>query len=1109
MCNKNIFSTSFLFLSLFLLNSCHNKDKDQETGDPLFQLQPTSVTGINFNNVVTDTKEFNVFKYRNFYNGGGVAIGDVNNDGLPDIFFTSNMGENKLYINKGNWKFEDVTEKAGVKGIHKWHTGVTMADVNGDGWLDIYVCNSGDIKGDDRANELYINQKDGTFKEMAHEYGLDDKGLGTQAVFFDYDHDGDLDCFILNNSYKPIESFGYNRNQRNIRSLNGGHRLYRNDGGHFTDVSAQAGIFGSEIGFGLGITVGDLNNDGWEDIYVSNDFFEKDYMYINQHDGTFKEVTDDALGHMSTASMGSDMIDINNDGWLDIFTTEMLPEGDYRLKTTTRFEDYDVANAKLKNDFHHQFSSNCLQLNNGDGTFSEIAQLAGVEATDWSWGALSFDFDNDGWKDIFVSNGISKDLTNQDFLDYFSSEDVMNQFREKGVFDFKTMLDKMTSTPIPNYGFINQKNLRFKNATKYLGFDLPSFSNGAAYGDLDGDGDLDLVVNNENMGAFVYRNMTSERLHAHFLKVKLRGSDKNTYGVGSRVTIYTNGQQQMLEAIPERGFESCMDPVLNFGLGKVTKIDSLLIRWPNLKMQRLKNIKVDTVLVLQQKDATIPFVPVKATKPVLYKNVTATQIKGNITHHENAFIDFDNERLIPKMLSTEGPKIAVGDVNGDGLMDFYVGSATGDTAKLFIQQPDGHFLQKPQPAFAQDKDYEGIGAVFADVDNDGDLDLIVASGGNQQQLGTLFLMPRLYLNDGKGNFTRSLNSGFSSVFVNASCVSINDYDGDGLPDIFIGARNIPGSYGLPPSSVLLHNTGNGRFVDVTKTVAPVLNNLGMVTDAQWADIDGDGKKELIVVGDWMPVTILKFEGNQLKKLREIPESSGWWNCLAIADVNGDGILDIVAGNYGLNSKIRADKDHPARLYINDFDQNGRPECIPVYYKTDGKAYPFYLRGDMVAQLPILKKKFNRYADYAGKTIEEVFTADQLKSSLQLKVQQTQSCVFINDGKGNFSMQPLPVMAQLSPVFGILVSDLNKDGRNDIFMGGNFYGLKPEVGRLDASYGTTLLQNADHSFTFMKPSESGLFMKGEVRDVKQISNKNGSFIIVARNNEDLQVYKKIN
>lgn len=1099
----NISWTVIITALLFL--SCTSNDHTQ-SANALFKLLPSSQTGITFNNKVEDTRDFNVFKYRNFYNGGGVAIGDVNNDGKPDIFFTANQGSNKLYINKGNWQFEDVTDKAGVQGIHKWHTGVAMVDINGDGWLDIYVCNSGDINGDSRANELYINQKDGTFKEEAQQYGLDDKGLTTHVAFFDYDHDGDLDCFVLNNSYRPIESFGYNRSIRNVRDLKGGHRLYRNDNGKFVDVSAQAGIYGSEIGFGLGITVGDLNNDGWEDLYVSNDFFEHDYLYINQKDGTFKEVSDDAIGHMSLSSMGSDMADINNDGRLDVFTTDMLPESDIRLKTTTKFDDYDVYNAKLKNDFHHQFTSNCLQLNNGDGTFSEIAQLAGVEASDWSWGALCFDFNNDGWKDLMVCNGISKDLTNQDFLDFFSSEEVLNQVRQGG-FDIKSMLDKMPSTPIPNYGFLNQQNLTFKNASQELGLATPSFSNGAAYGDLDGDGDLDLVINNENMEAFVYRNQTSEEHHANYLKIKLEGNAPNTFGVGARVTIYSQGRQQVLEQMPSRGFESSVEPVLNFGTGNMILLDSVVIRWPNLKQQVLMNIKADTTYTVRQKDAVTDFKQPAANVNPLFTSINAAaQIKGDILHKENYYIDFDADRLTPKMLSTEGPKLAVGDVNHDGLEDFYMGGAANDTAKLFVQQSDGTFIQKPQFAFNQDKDEEDIGAEFFDADNDGDLDLVVASGGNQQKPGSINLLTRLYINDGTGKFTHAFN-GWPPISVNASCVRVCDFDGDGNQDVFIGGRSVPGAYGKIPQSILLKNKGGGVFADVTAQIAPALLNVGMVTDAQWADIDGDGKKELIVVGDWMSVNIFKYRNGKLEKLPEVAHSSGWWNCVTVTDIDGDGDLDLIAGNYGTNSKLRADKDHPAHLFEGDFDKNGQEECIPTYYKTDGKSYPYYLRGDLVFQIPSLKKEFLRYDAYAGKSIEEIFTKDELKDINVLTVTQPETCIFYNDGKGNFTAQALPVRAQFSPVFGIMVDDFNGDGIKDIFLGGNFYGLKPEVGRLDASYGVTFAGTQVRTFNYIEPVNSGLFVKGEVRDIKEINTKNGKIMIVARNNDELLLFKK--
>lgn len=1086
----------------FLGVSCRNSNNNTPPKETLFQLLPSTETGITFNNKVVDDGDFNVFNYRNFYNGGGVAIGDVNNDGKPDIFFTSNQGENKLYINKGNWKFEDVTAKAGLKGYHRWHTGVTMVDINGDGWLDIYISNSGGLGGADRANELYINQKDGTFKEEAEKYGLADKGLSTQAIFFDYDHDGDLDCFVLNNSYRSIESFGYNPDLRNIRDPQNGDRLYRNDNGHFVDVSAQAGIYGSEIGFGLGVTAGDMFNAGWDDMYISNDFFEHDYLYQNQHNGKFKEISNQAIGHMSYASMGSDMADINNDGNLDVFTTDMLPEGDYRLKTTTKFDEYDVYNAKLKSDFHHQFTANCLQLNNGDGTFSEIAGFAGVDATDWSWGALSFDFNNDGWKDIFVSNGISRDLTNQDFLAYFGSLEVKDQIR-KGGLKIKELLDKMPKTPIASYGFVNQKNLQFKNETEALGFSKPGFSNGAAYGDLDGDGDLDLVVNNENGQAYIYRNMTSERTHAHYLKVNLKGSGMNTFGIGARVTIYTNGMQQILEQMPTRGFESSVEPVLNFGVGTAKKIDSLKVAWPNMKMQVLRNVNVNKTITLKQADANLVYNPSAAKPSPYYKNVTVGSFRGDIYHKENDYKDFDNQRLIPKMISTEGPKLAVADVNGDGLQDFFMGNATGDTAKLYIQQPNGTFVRSRQPAFEQDKNSEDVGALFFDANHDGHPDLVTVSGGNLETEGSLNLLPRLYINDGKGNFTRKFN-GWPLISMNASCVRLNGNNGD----LFIGGRCVTNSYGSIPTSKLLRNDGQGNFTDITATLAPDLQKLGMVTDAQWVDIDGSGKNSLVVVGDWMPVTILKYVNGKLQKTGEIANSSGWWNCLTVADIDGDGKPDLIAGNNGLNSKIKADANHPAKLYVADFDNNGQVECIPVYYQTDGKAYPFFLHDDLIKQLPYLKKKFLRYDAYAGKSIDEILTPEVLSKASVLTVNQTQTCVFFNKGNGQFTMQPLPARAQFSPVFTILVTDINGDGKKDLFLGGNFYGVKPEVGRYDANYGTIMLGKSGRQFEYMPPAQSGLFVTGEVRDAAAIDTKNGKQIIVARNNDALQLFKKV-
>jgi len=1076
---------------------------------------PPSRTGIHFENKVISSKQFNVFNYRNFYNGGGVAIGDVNNDGWADIFLVSNMGESKLYLNRGNWHFEDVTKEAGLD-MHKgWSTGVAMADVNGDGLLDIYICNSGNLPGNDRANQLFINQgvdKNGVphFKEEAAKYGLADRGMGTHASFFDYDGDGDLDCFILNNSFRPIGSFGFDRNLRNIRDSLGGDKLYRNDNGHFTDVSAQAGIYGSVIGFGMGVTVADLNGDHWPDIYVSNDFFEKDYLYINQGNGTFREESDSELGHMSQASMGSDIADINNDGRQDIFTTDMLPESDYRLKTISRFDDYDPARAKISNDFHHQYARNMLQLNNGDNTFSEIGQLAGVEASDWSWGALAFDFDNDGWKDLYVCNGIYKDLTNQDFLDFFADDETRKQIEETRSFNYKDFIDKIPSTPLPNSAFVNQHNLRFKNEAASLGLAYPSFSNGAAYGDLDNDGDLDLVVNNENMGCFVFRNMTSELLHRSYLRVKLKGEGGNTFGIGAEVTCYYKGRKFVLQEMPQRGFESSMDPTLVFGLDRIKQLDSLVIVWPRRdhKMQTLTHVNVDQTITLYQKDANRFFVYHSKKYHTLYEDVSTKDIVGDSRHREDDYDDFDKQRLTWEMLSTEGPKMAIGDINGDGLEDFFIGGAKGDPGKIFIQTKDGKFVRMPEPALDSDRDYEDIGAAFFDANGDGKPDLVVASGGDEYETGSPMLRPRLYLNDGKGHFTRAAGAFPPSVSTNASCIRACDFNHDGAIDLFLGGRNVPGIYGINPRSYLLVNDGKGHFSDETDYLAPKLRRVGMVTDACWTDVDGDGKPDLVIVGEWMPITIFKNTGTRLKKWIEVPFSNGWWNCIRPVDLNGDGKMDFVLGNLGLNAQFKADDTHPVQLYLNDFFKTGNIEPILTLYKSDSISYPFELKDNLLMEMPQLKKKIPKYADYAGKTIQQVFSPAQLQHAIVKKAYYLQSAVLINQGNGKFNLKALPIQAQFSPVYGILTGDLDGDGIPDIYLGGNFYSVIPQIGRYDANYGFLFKGDGRGNFTFIPPAQSGLFVRGQVRDIGQISGKNGnSYILVARNNDTPVLFKR--
>ena len=1113
-------------------------------------------TGINFSNDVSYTEEFNPYTFRNFFNGGGVAIGDINNDGLPDIFFCSNQKSNKLYLNKGGFKFEDITEKAGVASDGVWSTGVTMADVNGDGWLDIYVCKSGNINGKNRSNALYINNGNLTFTEKASEYGLDNKGLSTHAAFFDFDNDGDLDCYLLNNSFRSVGNYDLIKDQRNIIDSLGGNKLYRNDSPsplvergrgevHFTDVTTQAGIYSSKIGFGLGVTIADINKDGWQDIYVSNDFFERDYLYINQHDGTFKESLEKCIREISMNSMGADIADINNDGYPEIYVTDMFPEKEARIKTKTNFENWDKYQSDLQNGYYQQFVRNTLQLNRGphpypspqvergkrsEVSFSEIGRLANVSATDWSWGALITDLDNDGKKDIFVANGIYKDITDQDYIQYAANatasikQKILN--KEKNI--IKSMVDLIPSVPISNYAFSNNGDLTFTNKAKEWGLDEPGFSNGAAYVDLDNDGDLDLVVNNVNMPAFVYRNESVQQHPENkFLKVILQGEGKNRYGLGTKVTVHYNNTIAYQEQMPMRGFESTVDSRLNFGLGKTNKIDSVVVQWPDGREQVLKDVKPNATITVKQNEANDE--PTHDSRLTTDDSPLTTHIFKessdnygiDFVHKENDFIDFDRDKLIFQMLSTEGPRMAKGDVNGDGLEDFYICGAKDQAGALYIQMANGRFKKSNEEVFEKDKGSEDVDCLFFDADGDKDMDLFVCSGGNEFSPNSTDLISRLYINDGKGHFSKSPQLLPSNmVFESASCVSAADYDGDGDMDLFVGVRLKPFAYGYPCKGYILQNNGKGIFKDVTDEVAPALKQAGMITDGKWFDYDKDGKMDLVVTGEYMPIRIFHNENNkQLKETTQavgLQNSNGWWNKIVIADINGDGYPDIVAGNHGLNSRFKCSKDKPVNMYVSDFDQSGTIKQIVTCYNGE-KSYPMALRHDLVGELPYLKKRYLKYESYKEQTIQDIFTPEQLSKAIKLDAYEMRSSVIMNNGpspsplvkKGRgevtFTMKSLPTEAQFSPVYGISVNDYDGDGKQDILIGGNFYQSKPEVGIYDASYGLLLKGDGKGNFVAVKMQQSGFFIKGAVRDILSIKRGKRQLIVVAKNNDTTGIF----
>lgn len=1098
---------------LLLVFSCTSKTTEKADGaKPLFTSLTPEQTGISFVNEIEDKKDFNIFKYRNFYNGGGVAIGDVNNDGLPDIFFTANMKKNRLFLNKGNLKFEDVTDSAKVGGSKPWSTGVVMVDINGDGFLDIYVSNAGNMEGNNHDNDLYINNGDLTFTERAKEYNLAKSGFSTHASFFDYDKDGDLDAYLLNNSNIPVSSLGYasDRDKRaseweNVPEIfrGVGDVLLRNDDGKFVDVSEQAGIYGSLIGFGLGVLVCDINDDSYPDIYVSNDFYERDYLYINQKDGTFKEDIKNWTSHLCLSAMGVDVADINNDGLSDIFITDMMPEKDQRTKGVMEFENYDVFKLKQGRDFYQQYIQNTLQLNNGNNSFSEIAYYSGIARTDWSWAGLMFDMDNDGYKDIYVTNGIIHDLTDIDFVDFFADEIIRNTVLTGEKKEVSSIINKMPVVPLSNYAYKNNGDLTFKNATSEWGLEIPSFSNGCAYGDLDGDGDLDLVVNNVNMQAFVFENESRQQSTNNYLQFQLKGGSGNTYAIGTSVKLYAGGKTMVQELMPSRGFQSSMDYTMTFGLGELKQVDSVVLRWPNNKVSRLVNVASNQKLELSQNDAVENWKPSITTvpNPALFKEVNETFIK----HQEDPFDDFDQEGMVNKQLSKEGPALAVGDINGDGNEDVFIGGAKGQPGRIYTLKAGGKLSFVASKCFETDAGFEDTAASFFDADGDGDLDLAVGTGGNIASEKSTYIT-RLYLNNGTGSFSRH-NGSIPSAKANISVIAPLDYDADGDIDLFVGSRSVPGVFGIDPQHLLLINDGKGGFTDGTERYAYDLKDAGMVTDAKWVDIDGDEKKDLITISEWGAPMVLKNSGKRLAKWNcSLDSLKGWWKTMESYDFDGDGDEDLVLGNSGLNIPYVATKEKPMKLWINDFDANGTIEQITTAHYDNGD-YPIHMRKELTTQLPSLKKQNLKASDYAKRTIQELFQSDVVNNCVVKTVTMSESIVAVNEGNGKFSVIKLPYRVQWSCVCGISCADVNNDGNTDLVMGGNNFEMKPQFSRQDASYGHVLLGDGKMGFEWKDYSESGFFVRDEIRHLKTFVDKNGKkYMFAAINNGEPRVFE---